>query len=272
MLRTETPDGWILIEHRDHAQLAGQMAEHWADTPFPRPEPWSDILAAVARHDDAWGERDAQPPLTREGRPSAFSKELVGRYSAFEEIDLLEYLAVRGRATEVLARENPYAAILVSMHTVNLLTEQADLSRLSHAERDAHATFIAGQRLRQCELAEAYCKRGGDPENASPARLQRAFEFLQACDNLSLLACVSFAEPSFLRHEHPMRDGARARIRCIPLGGGVYRLVPYPFATDYLIFSLPCRSLTGVRWNTVQAFRAEYARAAVHPLQVRLVR
>src|SRR5450432_3264265 len=118
MLRFQTADGWMLIEHREHARLAGKFAHYYGNDEFAPPEPLDDILVAVIRHDDAWKERDTLPFLTRENKPSAFSKELVGKYSAFEEIDLIDYLAVRGRATEAVATDNPYAAILVSMHTV----------------------------------------------------------------------------------------------------------------------------------------------------------
>ena len=65
------------------------------------------------------------------GKPSAFSIELVGKYSAFEEIDLEEYLAVRERAVRIIAAEDSYAALLISMHTYNLLTEHADRSTIA---------------------------------------------------------------------------------------------------------------------------------------------
>src|SRR5579863_7051680 len=122
MIRIETDAGWILVEHREHARLAGRFAARWGNAAFAVPEPRADVLVAVMRHDDAWAERDALPFLTRQGRPSAFSRELVGTYSAFEEIDLADYLAVRGRAAEAVAADNPYAAIIISMHTVDLLT------------------------------------------------------------------------------------------------------------------------------------------------------
>ena len=47
--------------------------------------------------------------ITRQGKPSAFSIELVGKYSAFEEIDLADYLAVRDRAVRIIAEKDPYA-------------------------------------------------------------------------------------------------------------------------------------------------------------------
>ena len=94
------------------------------------------------RHDDAWAARDAEPSVTREGRPEAFSRELVGAYSAFEEINLRDYLAVRGRAAKAVAAENPFAAVVISMHTVDLLTARADLSALSEGDRNLHRRFI----------------------------------------------------------------------------------------------------------------------------------
>ena len=67
----------------------------------------------------------------RQGKPSAFSVELVGKYSAFEEIDLADYLAVRDRAVRLIAEEDAYAAILISMHTYSLLTDHADRSTIA---------------------------------------------------------------------------------------------------------------------------------------------
>src|SRR5712672_711763 len=85
----------------------------------------------ITRHDDGWAGRDAAPPITRQGKPSAFSTELVGKYSAFEEIDLVDYLAVRDRAVRSIAEEDPYAALLISMHTYSLLHDHADRSTIA---------------------------------------------------------------------------------------------------------------------------------------------
>lgn len=197
MIRIKTPEGYLLVGHQEHARLAGRFAGRWGNALFPPPAPPAalpEVLLAVFHHDDAWAGRDATPFLTRENRPSAFTRELVGTYSAFEEIDLADYLAVRGAATEAIATGHPYAAILISMHTVNLLTEQADLSTIKAAERPLHTAFIAEQLRRQKELAAAL-----PPElaaHASPEQLQRAFEFLQFCDNLSLLTCVRYEAPA----------------------------------------------------------------------------
>jgi hypothetical protein len=114
MLRMESETGWWLIKHPDHAELAGAFAAAWGNATFRKPEPRERVLLGIARHDDGWATRDAHPVITRQGKPSAFSIELVGKYSAFEEIDLEEYLAVRDRAVRIMADKDPYAALLIS--------------------------------------------------------------------------------------------------------------------------------------------------------------
>jgi len=91
------------------------------------------VLKGISCHDDGWATRDAAPQITRQGKPSAFSSELVGKYSAFEEIDLVDYLAVRSRAVRLIAAEDPYAALLISMHTYSLLNDHADRSTIAPA-------------------------------------------------------------------------------------------------------------------------------------------
>ncbi len=272
MIRIETDTGWTLIEHREHARLAGRFASHWGNAEFAAPEPRADILLAVDRHDDAWVKRDAVPFLTREGKPSAFSQELVGKYGAFEEIDLEDYLAVRGAATEAVAAESPYAAIIVSMHTYDLLTAQADPRGLTEEERALHRKFLDGQLQRQVELIDQLSAGPELTEDLAPAQVLRAFEFLQACDSLSLAVCVRFPKRIVLRHRHPRRDETLAEIFCTPLGGDTFRIAPYPFEKDELILDVPCRSVPGKTFASEAAFRAAYAAAPVARLQVKIKR
>ena len=96
MLRLETETGWWLVTHPDHARLAGAIAARWGNAMFAEPEPRDRVLLGIGTHDDGWAVRDAHPSITKQGKPSAFSVELVGKYSAFEEIDLADYLGVRG--------------------------------------------------------------------------------------------------------------------------------------------------------------------------------
>lgn len=272
MIRIPTPSGYLLVGHQEHARLAGRFAAHWGNADFPPPAPPAvlpEILRAVTHHDDAWAARDATPFLTREGRPSAFTRELVGTYSAFEEIDLADYLAVRGAATEAVAAAHPYAAVLISMHTVNLLTEQADLSTIKPAERPLHAAFIERQLRRQTELIAAL--PSALAAYATPEQLQRAFEFLQFCDNLSLLTCVRYDSPRALRHTHPDATGHRRTIQYTPLGGDRFRVSPWPFDQPTANFSVPARHVAAAACTDLGTFRASCSAAPVEPLAIQLV-
>src|SRR6202167_2972192 len=146
MLRLETETGWWLVTHPDHARLAGAFAERWGNELFLPPEPRGNVLKGIARHDDGWAARDATPQITREGKPSAFSVVLVGKYSAFEEIDLADYLAVRDRAVRLIAEEDAYAAILISMHTYSLLSEHADRSTIATEQLPLLDRFLEEQK------------------------------------------------------------------------------------------------------------------------------
>src|ERR1700676_5274690 len=161
MLRLETPTGWWLVTHPDHARLAGAFAECWGNEHFLPPEPRAQVLKGIARHDDGWLARDAAPQITRQGKPSAFSVELVGKYSAFEEIDLADYLAVRDRAVRLIAAEDPYAAVLISMHTYSLLSEHADRSTISPAELPLLDRFLEQQKTFQNSLVQKIAADSG---------------------------------------------------------------------------------------------------------------
>lgn len=260
MIRSESATGWILVTHPDHARLAGEFADAWGNGQFGRPEPFAPVRHAVYHHDDGWLARDAAPSLTKAGRPEAFTRALVGAYSAFEEIDLPNYLRVRGEATAAVAAQDAYAGILVSMHTVNLLTEQADVKTIRPEHRAAHAGFVAQQQAWQRETSARL--------GARPEELQRGFEFLQCCDNLSLIVCSGYDAARDLRHTHPDSTGKRHALRCTPVGDDAWRIAPWPFREARLEFAVPFRHLPATACGDVENFRAAFRSA---PMQHRKI-
>ncbi len=272
MLRQRSSDGWHLIRHPDHARLAGEFAKHWGNDLFRPPEPRDDVIHGIASHDDGWAERDKKPLVTRAGKPSAFGADLVGRYTAFEEIDLQDYLGVRGNALEVVADHNPYAAILISMHTCNLLTEHADRSTIKPAELPLLDAFVAKQTDRQLEL-RAVCGDTGKytDMDLSAEMLRQHFCLLQACDNLSLLSCVDFDGPASLLHALPTRDGGFRTVAVKRVGPRRFSLDPYPFDEASMSFSIPARHVHGETFAQAAELQARYAAAPEETLIVEIV-
>ena len=271
MLRLETATGWWLVTHPDHARLAGAFAEQWGNQRFLPPEPRLNVLRGIRRHDDGWATRDRNPQITRQGKPSAFSVELVGKYSAFEEIDLADYLAVRDRAVRQIASEDAYAALLISMHTYNLLTDHADRATIAPADLPLLDTFLEQQRdFQQSLRSQISADSRFTAKQGSEAILLNHFRLLQATDNLSLLTCVDFSEPAHLLHHLPLRDGGYAEVQVYPVGTRHFHLDPYPFAEPSMSFQFPARHVEGRLFDSATELQQQFAKASVEMLSVTL--
>jgi Protein of unknown function (DUF3891) len=269
MLRLETETGWWLVTHPDHARLAGAFAENWGNENFLAPEPRARVLKGIARHDDGWLARDAVPQITRQGKPSAFSVELVGKYSAFEEIDLADYLAVRDRAVRLIAQEDPYAAILISMHTYSLLNDHADRSTIAPSDLPLLDNFLEQQKSFQASLTRQIATDSSLPaDQRSESAILDHFRLLQATDNLSLLTCVDFSRPANLLHPLPVRGGGHARVEVRSAGSRHFVLDPYPFADRSLSFRFPARHVAGKVFSSAAELQAGFNAARVEMLSV----
>jgi hypothetical protein len=272
MLRKWEPDGWVLLTHPDHARLSGEFASRWGNDLFPPPEPRPAVLEGIFRHDDGWKARDRAPQITRQGLPSAFSVELVGKYSAFEEIDLADYLAVRRRALEEISHTDPYAAVIISMHTHNLLSQRVDRDTIRPPDLNLLDSFLAEQLSAQKALRARLQGEGAYPEGQiSDAAFAEHFALLQACDCLSLLVCVDYQKPSDLLHDLVTRRGDRRRINYVRKDAGVYALDPFPFAGTVQKFEIPGRFIPGRTFASSDELTQCYQSAPVTPREVTLI-
>lgn len=268
MLRLESKTGWWLVTHPDHARLAGEFAAAWGNDRFRAPEPRHNVLLGIRCHDDGWAARDGMPQITREGKPSAFSNELVGEYSAFEEIELEDYLAVRGRAVRLMADEDAYAGLLVSMHTYNLLTERADRSTIRVEQLPVLDNFLAAQRDFQKELLRRVRSAGVSADESSDTRVRDHFRLMQATDNLSLLSCVGFGRAGTLLHPLPLLDGTYSEVKVVPVGERQFRLQPYPLIRNPMVFEFPARHVEGAVFRDAAELQEKFAASPVTQLSV----
>lgn len=269
MLRVESDTGWWLITHPDHAQLAAAFAAHWGNQTFTAPEPRSAVLLGIRYHDNGWAARDARPRITAQGKPSAFSLELVGKYSAFEEIDLADYLAVRESAAALLEESCPYAALLVSMHTCNLLTAHADRSTIAPHQLPFLDSFLARQSQKQQALRSVIrSDTRFSPHEVVEDAIQKNFKLLQATDNLSLYSCVGFMNPGHLLHELQTHAGDAQRIDVFPIAPRHFRLKPYPFDDALLTFTVPARHVEGKVFASSEELESRFTSAPVQRLTI----
>jgi hypothetical protein len=269
MLRLQTNKGWWLVTHPEHARLAGEFASRWGNEVFARPEPRAHVLRGIYAHDDGWAVRDAKPAITKQGKPAAFSTELVGTYSAFEEIDLVSYLAVRREAVQSIAKDDPYAAILISMHTHNLLSERADRSTIREEQLPWLDAFLAEQLTLQRALREQLIAEDRlSTEELSAGKLHGHFQLLQACDNLSLLSCVDYGGKATLLHPLLTKDGGQAEVHVERVGERSFRLMPYPFDESQIKFKLMARFVQKLELASAEELQELFDKAELEAIEV----
>ena len=78
MLKTRTRENIWLVTQPDHGLIAGYLAAHWGNTGFKRPGHFahvaspevlrSQVVFAVAQHDNGWWEWEADPDVSAEDK------------------------------------------------------------------------------------------------------------------------------------------------------------------------------------------------------------
>jgi hypothetical protein len=171
----EEPDAFLLVRQHDHGLAAGEFARRFAR----KPRPLEPTLLAVANHDLAWRELDAEVLWDEDGdRPYSFVNYPRERK-----------LPAQRRGIDEIERFNPYAGCLCSMH----------FARFVEGSREPiEARFWEAELRRQERLRE----RMGVEELAT---LERNFRFLRLCDGLSLFVCLN--EPGGKDQPPPYPEG-----------------------------------------------------------------
>ena len=201
------------------------------------------------------------------GRPSYPPEAvdwLLAPTDTFKAREVLDLGAGTGKLTTRLVERglsvtavDPVAAIFVSMHTYNLLSEQADVNTIRPEHRQAHADFLAAQLAWQHTTAASL--------GLDAATLRRGFEFLQCCDNLSLIVCSGYDQPRDLRHTHPDRAGRLHAIRCTHINPGLYTLAPWPSSLPEIVLEIPYRSVAKAACTSLTTFQSAWQNA---PIQI----
>jgi hypothetical protein len=170
-----------------------------------------------------------------------------------------------------MAASNGYAAILVSMHTHSLLSGRADRSTISPADLPKLDAFLKEQEDLQSSLKrELRTDDGLPPEMLSEAAFLEHFRLLQACDNLSLLACVDFPDVASLLHPLRTQEGSQ-RVKVERAGPRCFRLTPSPFAEPALDFTIAARFVPGERFSDSTELTEKFQRAPVEFLPIRVL-
>ncbi len=171
MLIRDDGDSWLAMPQPAHALLSGQLARAWGNGQFAAPDPYESVCLGAEQHDIAWSDWDLRPPLNPAAR----------RAASFLEAPFDERLAIWDGAPERLLAQDPFAALLVSMHGRNVHTIYLSADFLEPAQRAAVTAYLEGQAALQDRLIALLGVRREDVE--------RAAALVLCVDALSLRLC-----------------------------------------------------------------------------------
>jgi Protein of unknown function (DUF3891) len=219
MLIRDDGDSWLAIPQPAHALLSGQVARAWGNARFAAPDPYEAVCLGAEQHDVAWAAWDLRPPLNAEAR----------RAASFLEAPFGERLAIWDGAPERVLAQDPFAALLVSLHGRNVHTLYVNADFLEPAQSDAVRAYLARQDALQERLIAGL---GIAREHA-----EGAAALVLCVDALSLRLCHGWPAG-----ELPAVDGTV--ITFTPVDEDHATLDPWPLAVERLQVGLSARRMT----------------------------
>lgn len=264
---TDLPDSYRFVTQPDHADLAGELADHWGNNSFDRPAPEAEVLISAFTHDAGWVTYDRRPHL-KNGRPVDFRGMTAETW-----IDLYE------TGIDEVVQLDAYAGLIVSMHGAGLRHRRYGLSPAWPATPSEYAGFVERQEALQRRLCEqlrtadrlsatdgavlSELHESGALEEDRGSRLWANYRRLQAWDALSLSLCLAGPEPSATEIEAVPRGDNRPDTAISVQSGGAdeFHLSPYPFGQAPLVVSVPTRTVRKAAFDDEQSLLRAYYRA-----------
>lgn len=238
-----------IVMQVDHAVISGQLAEAWADEITAR----DSVIVAARLHDIGWRHWEAEPRIDTD----------TDQPTNFLSVQIDEHLRLYRLGIEEVAALDPYAGLLVSMHSAGIYTGRYGTQpalKLTRAP-DAQSlvdVFVAEQ--------EARYEAVRDGLGVSPDELWRNYLLLQVFDRLSLRACLGDpAGPGPMEVVLPDKQTLH-----VAADGDDQTVSPWPFVVDQLTLDVPTRVIHLTGYHDDDALRTELENAVVERRSVTL--
>ncbi|MGI8727420.1 MAG: DUF3891 family protein [Solirubrobacterales bacterium] len=265
MVLREHEDSVLCIPQSEHARISGQIAAAWGNERVPRAEPAAELALAAARHDIGMDAYDAEPELDPE----------AGLPRSFMTMPLEEHVRCWRRGPSLVVDEDPYAAILVSLHGTTLMARK---HASGEAERELVADYLETQEELRAGLRD---QLSSDPHLATylePDPIERGRRLLALWDAMSLGVCLPRL-PQRLTDTPAGEPPVVLAMGYHGSGGGergaedphAVTVDPWPFDTDEVHLWAEGRRLQG-RFAEAEPMRAALREAPRERLTIVLVR
>jgi predicted transcriptional regulator len=232
MIVNYTEQGWEIITQRAHGLLAAQIAVQWRKK--DRPDRWVETLIAIADHDDAQTELEADDLLTLQGGPVDFKMK---RFEPEHSQRLHDFSVSKSR----------YIALLTSMHMVFLYARETNINPLVKP-------FLAEQEKLQKAWRKAL--------KITQKEATRIYGLLEWCDAFSLLLAQHEVQPEN-RTIEVSRGPDKRQYKLMQNSNGSLTVKPWPFDEKRFSLSLESRKLATLQFKSCEQFKKELAEADV---------
>jgi hypothetical protein len=251
-------DSFLLFAQHDHAQLSGELAQHYGNRLFARPESLESVIRAVGLHDCGWPLHDDSPTLNKDGLP----------LDVFETpLDIA--IAVWQAGVERVAQEDAYTQLLVSLHVLGLSgfaaarqhdrREQFELNKFQHRqiEKQVELRKQLGMAL-DVPLKLGLAVRSDVSEEE---RLRRNHNIVQTMDRLSLGLCCTELVFEKIEGIVPRAGAAAVTLNFTRTDDFALRVQPWPFDQEMIELEIPYRAVPAGKYDDLEEFRTTYGDA-----------
>ena len=230
MFITKHDDGYLYIVNQyDHSVQAGEVARHWGNKEFIRPQYFESLCLAVEKHDIGWVESDEEVLFNKEN----------GQPIPFLSVNLLQHVDFYGKGYEKVKNEDLYAGLLVGMHWLGLYTNRFgyDSSFTFKIPQDLAPKInekIVSMQKEWVDLKMELWKKQG-PRSEFENHLWINYEIVQFMDRLSQYITMHKTDTKNKLVMGPVRQSPESKGTMITVqgrGDGTVVVDPFPFTSE----------------------------------------
>ena len=256
----------LLVLQIDHSRVAGHLAAHWGNTRFAVPNPYASMVLAAQEHDNGWWDWEIKPTLNTDGYPLDY----IGSAMVLGSV----WLDQHHNGIDRVARQDPYAGFIVSMHAEGLLTQGMGLLPYTYDYSDDPVVqeFIEGQKTDRAKLLEDTRQRDEYGQLASDEHLWTNFKLMEVFDQFGQFLCNRHPLNSTDRKNGPTNKLSSTPVPVAPGQEDVTLTVdvqdetraivqPYPFDVNPLVVSFPGRLVPNRTYTGQEDFLEHFYKA-----------
>ncbi|MDB5140451.1 MAG: hypothetical protein JWR12_2367 [Mucilaginibacter sp.] len=233
MIVNYSEEGWEIITQRAHGLLSAQIAMQWRKK--DRPERWTETVLAIADHDDAQIELEANDLLTPLGGPVNYKMRLfeAGHCRRLQNFSL---------------SKSRHIGLLCSMHMVFLHQKEA--------QTNPEAKHFLNE---QIKLQQIWRKE----LNISEMEASRIYALLEWCDALSLLLCQHEVQPEN-RIIEISQGPDKKQYKLMQNKNGSLTVKPWPFENASFTLNVEYRIINQLQFKDCDQFKAAFLKVEVN--------